>query len=74
MSSQQVLNAVYLRLETHNQNLQYLLPFHVNNGYVNASECYVILKYLSCVTFISHTQRKGNVRSISGVADSLYEF
>ena len=30
------MNAGYLRLETHIQNMYYLLPFHGKNGYANA--------------------------------------
>ena len=31
-----VLHARYLRLQTHTQNMQYLLLFHFKNGYANA--------------------------------------
>jgi hypothetical protein len=36
------LHAGYLRLETHTQNVQYLLLFHYNNGCKNAPLRYVI--------------------------------
>ena len=36
------LHAGYLRLQTHTQNMQYLLLFHANNGWTNAPQCYVI--------------------------------
>jgi len=35
------LNAGYLRLQTHTQNMYYLLLFHDNNGYANAPQCFV---------------------------------
>jgi hypothetical protein len=42
-----------LRLQTHVQNMQFLLIFHCNNGCTNASQCYVIrrlpvLLYYKC--------------------------
>jgi hypothetical protein len=30
------------RLQSHTQNMYYLLLFHGNNGYAKASQCYVI--------------------------------
>ena len=33
---------LYLRLQTHTENMQYLLLFHCNNGCTNAPQCYVI--------------------------------
>jgi hypothetical protein len=35
------LHAVKLRIQTRTQNMYYLLPFHCNNGYGNAPQCYV---------------------------------
>jgi len=28
-------------MQTHTQNIQYLLLYYVNNGYANAPQCYV---------------------------------
>jgi len=36
-----MLHVGYQRLQTHNQNMQYLLPSHGNNSYANAPHCYV---------------------------------
>ena len=36
----------YLRLQTHTENMQYLLLFHSNNGCTNAPQCYVICTVL----------------------------
>jgi hypothetical protein len=36
------LNAGQLGLQTHTENIQYLLLFHGKNGYANAHQCYVI--------------------------------
>jgi hypothetical protein len=36
------LRAGYLRLQTHTQNIYYLLLFHSNNGYANEPQCYVV--------------------------------
>jgi hypothetical protein len=36
------LHAGYLRLQTHTQNMSYLLLFHCNNGWTNGPQCYVI--------------------------------
>jgi hypothetical protein len=36
------LHAAYVRLQTHTQNMQYLLLFHCNNGCTKARQCYVI--------------------------------
>jgi len=41
-------NAGYLRLQTHTENVEYLLLFHCNSGYVNASKCYVYM-YIACL-------------------------
>jgi len=38
-----ILYAVYLRLQTHTQNMQYSLLFHYSNGCTNAPQCHVIL-------------------------------
>ena len=39
---QSILHAGCLRLQSHTQNMKYLLRFHCNNGYLNAPECYSI--------------------------------
>jgi hypothetical protein len=39
-----------LRLQTHTQNMSYLLLFHGNNGYVNASQ-YDLIRTLPCLDF-----------------------
>jgi len=36
------LHAGWLRLQTHNQNMSYLLLFHFNNCYTNTLQCYAI--------------------------------
>ena len=36
------LHAGYLNLQTHTQNMYYMLLFHCNNIWTNAPECYVI--------------------------------
>ena len=35
------LHAGYLRLQTHTQNMQYLMLFHCNHGCAKAPQCYV---------------------------------
>ena len=37
-----VFHAWYLRLQTHTQNMQYLLPFYCSNGCTKAPQCHVI--------------------------------
>ena len=41
----------YLRLQTHTQNMSYLLLFHCNNGWKNGPQCYVI--HTMAVLFIN---------------------
>ena len=36
------LPAGYLRLHTHTQKMESLLPFHCNSGYTNTPQCYII--------------------------------
>jgi len=36
-----VLHAGYLRLQTHTQNMRYLLHFYSSSGHSNAPPCYV---------------------------------
>ena len=36
------LQAEYLRLQTHIQNVKYVLFLFCNNGYMNAPQCYTI--------------------------------
>lgn len=50
--------AIYIRLQTHTQNTQYLFLFHSNNSYTKALRCYVCT--LSC--------------SLSLCFDSFYDF
>jgi len=51
------LHARQLRLQTHTQDMEHFVLFHVNIGYVNASHCYitrklpVLSKYTHVVTF-----------------------
>ena len=46
------LHAGHLRLQTHTQNMYYLLLFSGNNGYMKASQCYVIC-YTVCIVATS---------------------
>jgi hypothetical protein len=41
----------YLRLQTHLQNMSYVLRFHCNNGYTNVTHCYVI-RTVNCLSLI----------------------
>ena len=41
------MHAVYLRLKTHAQNVQYLSLFRCNCGCTNSPECYVVRTYIA---------------------------
>jgi len=47
--STHALHAAYLRLQTHTQNMRYLLLFHSNNDYMNTPQCYVYMYIASLV-------------------------
>jgi len=54
--------ARYLRLQTHTQNIQYLLLFHCISGYANAPQCYIVyVHWLSCFP-LQRQQRSGSGR------------
>jgi len=47
-----VLHDVYLMLQTHTQNMQYLLLFHGNSDYTSARQCYVIRRPTLLVLYV----------------------
>jgi hypothetical protein len=51
------LHAGYLRLQTHTQNIQYLLLFHSYNGYTNPPQYYVYMYIDSLVSHLNCVQR-----------------
>ena len=51
MKTRRKSHAGYQRLQTHTQNMQYLLLFHVNSGCTNAAQCYVST-YVACLVNI----------------------
>ena len=41
--------------DTHNQNMKYLLLFHINNGYANVSQCTLYVQCLCCYLYSSQS-------------------
>jgi hypothetical protein len=56
-------NAGYLRLQTYNNNMLYLLLFHYNNGCTKAPQCYVI-RTLTVLLYYNDTRAENVTKHI----------
>ena len=75
------LHGGYLRLQTHTQNMYYLLLFHGNNGCTNASQCYVmrtfpvlLFIFITYIAFFIDRQSSMSKKLYFILANYLYYF
>ena len=75
------MHVEYLRLQTHVQNMQYLLLFHENNGYANKPQCNVIhtlpVFYSVCtvrITYKCHSGPHNTIRDRAGCTALVWSY